>query len=143
MDRMDELLSQMPSEAPSPDFVVRVQARLRAQRRRARWSVRALRFGALAAGALGAALGWPILRQLAQSLTASPVESFLSWVGLLLDSPLDAVLLAIQEPWEWGWALGSGLEASALLALILLAVAGTYGAIHLITLQDRQEGLAS
>lgn len=124
-DRLDDLLSRMPAESLPAGLVIRVQARVHAQRRLDIWRGRVERLvlaGSTAAG------GWLLLIGSAHMGDLMPnlsIDTLLQWLTGVAASPETATLRAASGAIAWGDWISGQLNLSVLLALILLVVPAT------------------
>jgi hypothetical protein len=123
-DRLDEMLSRMPSEPLPSDLIVRVQARLDTRRRVDLWRLWA---GQLVLTASAVAGAW-LLAQSSNVGSWQPnlsVDALLRWLSGVAASPQAATLDAASGAVAWGDWLSGQMNLPVLLALILLAAPAT------------------
>jgi len=140
-DRMDELLTHLPAEPCPDDLVGRIQSRLAATRRRARWMEQGRMWSLAGAAALGTWLLIPRLGTLSTAVpgfSASGVGSWLSWV---LASPADAGGALLSQVLSWGSGLAECMQFGLVLALVLMAAPALYGAARMIASTSAREGV--
>jgi hypothetical protein len=123
-DRLDEMLSRMPSEPLPSDLIVRVQATLNTRRRVDLWRLWA---GQLVLTASAVAGAW-LLAQSANVASWMPnlsVDALLQWLSGVAASPQAATLEAASGAVAWGDWLSGQMNLPVVLALILLAAPAT------------------
>jgi hypothetical protein len=119
-DRLDEMLSRMPSEPLPSDLIVRVQARLNTRRRVDLWRLWA---GQLVLTASAVAGAWLLAQgaNVGSWLPNLSVDALLRWLSGVAASPQAATLEAASGAVAWGDWLSGQMNLPVLLALILLA----------------------
>jgi hypothetical protein len=125
-DRLDELLTRLPSEPPAPDLLARIIAAVE-QRRRTRMRWRLVGVVATACAVVGLVLiasAWPIeLASRAPALTEPDAGAFSQSVSDFLAAPSEAFSELIGAVLVWETALAEGIGAALLLGILLLTVA--------------------
>lgn len=138
-DWLDDLLTDLPSEAAAPDLVRRAQSRLADVRRAEGW--RRGVWHAIMAGATAAA-AWLLIPQLWSLLQAAPELSYAGlggWLRSLAASPPRAVIEALGQAFDLESAAASGMAPDLAIGLVLLALPALYVVARLLGGQDRQE----
>lgn len=139
-DRMDDLLTRLPGEAPPAHLVPSIEARLRLEQRRSLWAGRLTTIAAVTAAALGAWLIAPTVRGIEVSAPAISLEGLSAGLSFAFASPYSAAWQGMAEALAWmGRALGS-MESGVMLSLALLAAPACWGAIRLLSEEGRKQG---
>jgi hypothetical protein len=123
---MDDLLSDLPSEACHPDLARNVRHRLAAMRRRtqaARWAGQGL---LLAAAGAGAWLLVPRAGRLGGLVPSLPRADLISWAQTLVASPASAIWRLVTQVVDQEPALAAGIGFESALAVVLLALSALW-----------------
>ncbi|MCJ7707553.1 MAG: hypothetical protein MUO38_08065, partial [Anaerolineales bacterium] len=109
-DRMDELLTHLPAEPCPDDLVGRIQSRLAATRRRARWMEQGRMWSLGGAAVLGVWLLIPQLGMLSEAVPGYSVSGIESWVRMALASPAEAGGALLSQVLSWGSGLAECMQ---------------------------------
>ncbi|MCJ7708102.1 MAG: hypothetical protein MUO38_10845 [Anaerolineales bacterium] len=140
-DRMDELLTHLPAEPCPADLVGRIQSRLAATRRRARWMEQGTIWSLAGAAALGTWLLIPQLGMLSEAVPGYSVSGIERWVRMALASPAEAGGALLSQALSWGSGLAECMRFGLVLALVLMAAPALYGAARMIASTSAREGV--
>src|SRR3972149_4085939 len=129
-DRMDELLSRLPSEPPTSDLAARIVQAV-SQRRQARRRWRRVGLAALASGLGGFVLllsSWSEAIGVLPAAGSLPDASSLSqWITAFLAAPQEALVDLADSAIAWEAALSEGIGVLLLLGIVLLTVGACGG----------------
>lgn len=136
----DDLLTRLPSESCPPGLLPAIEARLRAERRRARSAGRIMSLAALGATALGSWLITPALQGVRVVAPDAIAPSILAGLSSVLASPSEAVYQGITGTLHWMESALGTLGSGSILALALLAVPACWAAIRLLAVDGPAQG---
>jgi hypothetical protein len=136
-DRLDELLTHLPQEAPAPDLAARIisavawRQRARTMRRRASGVVLACGF----AGIVLVTLSWPEVTEAFATASTAPDANALSLVlDNIITSPLETLTGLLNRALEWETTLADSVSLVLMLGITLLAVAAFGGLVQQLRL---------
>jgi len=142
-DRLDELLSRLPSEPPAPHLAARIVEAV-AQRRQTRRRWRRVGLAALASGLGGFVLllnSWSEAIGVLPALGSLPdASSFSQWISTFLATPQEALAKLAESAIAWEAALSEGIGVLLLLGIVLLTLSAFAGLARLLARATPRNG---